>query len=84
MTRMPTDFHGRPIRPGHIIAVAQTYGSHGARLVQRFVREVHPTYLVVQPGPQEPSDKRQIGHILNYQNAIITGGHDAFPEEQPS
>ena len=67
---MPKDFHGNEIKAGDVIAVAMTSGC-SAVLRQRFVREVHPTHLVVQPGPEEPEDKRSIGRVTNFHNAII-------------
>ena len=68
---VPKDFHNRPFAAGDVIAVAMTQGSSGAVLRQRFVREVHPTHLVVQPAPEEPEDRRQIGRVTNFRNAII-------------
>lgn len=67
---MPKDFHGRVIQPGDVIAVAMLRGKT-ATLQQRFVREVHPTHLVVQQGPEEPEDRRGIGRVTNFRNAIV-------------
>lgn len=72
----PKDYLGRPIRAGHVIAFAQRSGN-SAKIGVRFVREVHPTHLVCQPGAEEPQDKRCISRIAAFDNCIIIDGEPA-------
>lgn len=66
----PKDFLGREIVAGDVIAIAMMRGKT-ATLQQRFVREAHPTHLIVQPGPEEPEDRRSIARVTNFRNAIV-------------
>ena len=66
----PKDAQGTPIKPGDVILVALLEGRRPV-LAQRFVREVHPTYLWVQSTPEEPEDLRSLGRIKNFRNCIV-------------
>lgn len=67
---MPKDFHGTEIKAGDVIALA-CIRRQRACLEQRFVREVHEDHIMVQRGPEEPTDKREIGRVTNFRYSII-------------
>ena len=71
MSEAPRDFHGREIKAGDVIALAMVRGRSSAVLEQRFVRMVGEGYLLVQPEPTEPTDRRQIARVTNYRNSIV-------------
>lgn len=69
----PKDYLGRPFKAGHVVAFAARQGNSAAIGV-RYVREVHPTHLVVQQHAALPTDKRGISRIQNFDNCIILDG----------
>lgn len=75
-TDPPKDFLGRVIKAGHVIAISKA-SSGGSWLERRFVREAHPDHLVVQSGPEEPTDRRGLGRVTNFANCIIVDGEPA-------
>ena len=64
------DFHNNEIKEGDTLAVAMVRG-HSATLQARFVRTVGDGFVVCQPTPVEPKDKRKITRIYNTRNSII-------------
>ena len=65
-----TDYLGKPFKEGQWLAYA-VKNSGGAYLTRRFVREVHPDYILVSFDDKVITDKRELGRLRQTRGTII-------------